>query len=128
MRTLILATILLLILAGALNAREITVQNRNKKFSLKYDESSLVYKDELTELSLIKKACNAHIVGRMVKQLNKHLERPFLEDGRPEFFKVTVDGKTAHEPRFGKRAVFLLSLHQEIKKLKIEENLNCNKN
>lgn len=122
------AIVFTLMLMNSVLAVEIKVEDRNRKYQIKYDETSIIYKDESSELSLLKKPCNAHILERMKKKLDKHLRRAFLEDSRPEFLKIKVEGNQGYEPRFGERAVFLLSMNQEIKKLKIEEDMNCNKN
>lgn len=122
------ALVLFFLLSFSVSGKEIIVQDKNREYSLSYDTVSVRYKDRLTSLSLQAQPCNEHILKRMVQKLDHHFNRPFLDSPRPEFLKLRIDGKEVYEPRFGKRSRFLLSMNQEIKKLKIEEDLNCNKN
>jgi len=126
MRTLILFGIIFISFSSF--AKDIVIEDGRRKFQISTTEEKIIYKDELTSLTMSKQACNVHIMERLKKRLDKYFKRPFLEDSRPEFIKLKVDGKPYFEPRFGERALFLLSLPDEIKKLKIEEDLNCAKN
>ena len=124
MRTLIY----LFLFSTSLYAKEITVEDGRLKYKLTYDAKEMRYQDEASELSLVKKDCNSHIVDRFEKKLDRFLEKPFLNDTRPGFLKIKIDGKEMYEPRFGDRAVFLVGITKEFKTLKIEESLNCVKN
>ncbi len=108
-------------------ARELIVVDRNLKYKLNFDNKIIRYETNDTSLSLENKKCSAHINERFIKTMNHFLETPFLNDSRAEFIQVALDQKLGFEPRFGKRAAFLLNMNDEIKKLKIEESLNCNK-
>lgn len=121
------ALILVLLFSSTIFAREIVVEDNRLKYNISVDEQSIRYKDELTELTLKKQECNAHIIKRTKMKFEKFLSKPFLEDSRPEFLKVKVDGKQGYEPRYGDRAIFLVRIPDEIKKLKIEESFNCKK-
>lgn len=122
------AIIIVLVFTSAqIFAKDFTVEDRRLKYKISYDEKSFSYRDEATEMSLIKKDCNAHIVERLKNKLDGYFKKPFLEDSRPEFLKILADGKVLYEPRYGERAVFFLKMPQEIKTLKIEESLNCKK-
>lgn len=121
--------LLALVVSHLATAKDIVIEDGHRKFELtlshKLGTYLVTYKDELTSLTLAKKKCNAHILERLNKRFDKLLERPFLEDPRPEFLKIKIDGKQFYGPRFGDRAVYLLSFPEEIKKLKIEEGFNC---
>ena len=124
MRTLIC----LFLFSTSLYAKEITVEDGRLKYKLSYDAKEVKYQDEASELSLVRKDCNSHIVDRFEKKLDRFLEKPFLNETRPGFLKIKIDGKEMYEPRFGDRAVFLVGMNKEFKTLKIEESLNCAKN
>lgn len=109
-------------------ARQMVVEDGHLKYKLAFDDNKLVYQNEVMDISLQKKECNRHIIERMNKKLNHFLEQPFLDDTRPGFLKITLDKKVGYEPRFGDRAIFLIQINQEIKKLKIEESFNCKTN
>ncbi len=126
MRSLILLTAVFISFSAM--TKEIEVQDGRRKFLLTITEDQVRYKDELTTLSLTKKDCNSHLITRLQRKIDKFFKRPLLEDSRQEFLKIKVDGKQFFEPRFGDRAVFFLSLPEEVKKLKLEESLNCEKN
>lgn len=126
MRTLILLAFIFT--AQSAMAKVLEVQDGRRQYQMTIVPDRIVYKDELTMLTLNKETCNSHLIKRMQSRIDKFFKRPFLEDSRPEFLKVKVDGKQYFEPRYGDRALFLLSVPEEMKKLKIEENLNCGKN
>lgn len=106
---------------------DIQVMDGRKKYQLILTETVVRYKDELTDVTLSKKECSAHLHQRFEREVKKMMSRPFLDDFRPEFLKIDIDGKVGYEPRYGHRAKWLLSVPVEMKKLKIEESLNCNK-
>jgi hypothetical protein len=108
--------------------KDFSFEEGHLKYKMSYDEKSIHYRDEATELSLTKKTCNSHIIERIKNKLDGYFKKPFLEDSRPEFLKIIMDGKTFYQPRYGERAVFLMTMPDEIKKLKIEESFNCGKN
>lgn len=117
----------LLIFSTTSLATELTVVDKNLKYKLSFDTSVIHYETSDTSLTLKKSKCNAHINDRFLKKMNSLLKTPFLHESRNDFIEVTVDGKTGFEPKHGKRAVALLGMNEEIKKMKIEESLNCAK-
>lgn len=125
MCTLIKILIILFSIQGF--AKELVVVDRNLKYKLNFDNKSIRYETNDTILTLENKKCSAHINERFLKKMNRLLETPFLNDKRDEFIQVVLDQKLGFEPRFGKRAEYLMNMNEEIKKLKIEESLNCKK-
>jgi hypothetical protein len=117
--------LLALVVSLPARAKDLVIEDGHRKYELTIAQKLITYKDELTSLTLAKKKCNAHILERLNKRFDKLLEQPFLEDARPEFLKVKIDGKQFYGARFGERAVYLLAFPREIKKLKMEEGFNC---
>lgn len=109
------------------SARELSVTNNNLKYTLNYNEELIHYNTIDADLSLKKEECNAHIIKRFVSEMGKFLKEPFANKFSPEFFEVKLDGIQLYSSRVGERALFLMSMHNEIKKIKIEEAFNCPK-
>lgn len=114
-------------ISTSLMARDIEVIDGNLKYSLKAQKDLLFYQAQNTTLSIAKKDCNAHIIDGFNKRLDRLLKYPFLQVNKPGFIQVKVDGVVGFEPRFGDRAVFLLTMNEKIKKSVIEDQLNCAK-
>lgn len=108
-------------------AHELVVIDGRLKYQLMTSAKSIAYNETETSLSFILKKCNAHILKRFNAKLDRLLINPFLVDGRKNYIEIKLDKKIGFEPRFGERAVFLLAMNEEIKKLKIEESFNCQK-
>lgn len=105
--------------------RDYEVEYGNVKYRLKATKDLVDYQSNGTSLSIAKRSCNAHIIESFYKKLSIIGKTPFLSTGREGFITVKIDNVTGYEPKFGKRAVFLLTMNEKIKKMKIEENLNC---
>lgn len=108
-------------------SREIFISNHNLKYTLKYDEQSIHYKTIDADYSFKKEECNTHIIKRFAAEMDKFLKDPFPNVKSQDFFGVKLDGAELYSPRIGERALFLMNMHHEIKKLKIEESFNCAK-
>ncbi len=108
-------------------AHEIEVSDKNLKYTLKTSKESISFGAQEISLSLERKKCNEHIIDSFNKSLDSFLKTPFLDFTRPGFIEVKLDTKVGYEPRVGKRATYFLSMYEQIKKAKIEEQLNCSK-
>ena len=111
----------------SLQARDIEVIDGKLKYTLVGLKDKLSYQAQNTTLLITRKDCNAHILDRFNKRLDRLLKYPFVQDNKPGFIQVKVDGVMGFEPRFGDRAVFLLTINEKIKKSVIEDQLNCAK-
>lgn len=122
---LIKSLFIILFLIQISEARELQVKNKNLAYKLTIDKTSMKFEAAEISLSLDSKDCNTHIRERFIRKLDRFLSRPFLTQSRDGSIEITLDGIKGHEPKFGKRAEYLLSMNEEFKKIKLEESLSC---
>ena len=122
-----LISVIVFSITTSLLARDIEVSDGNLKYTLRALKDQVFYQAQNTTLSISKKDCNAHIIDGFNKRLDRLLKYPFLQLNKPGFIQIKVDGLVGYEPRFGDRAVFLLTMNEKIKKSVIEDQLNCAK-
>lgn len=106
-------------------ASDYRVEYGNIKYRLSATDHNIDYQSEGIALSLAKRTCNAHIIESFNKKLKLITKSPFLQSGRAGYISVKIDNVSGFEPKFGKRAIFLLTMNEKMKKMKIEEELNC---
>lgn len=111
----------------AASARELEVLDKNLKYTLKTSKESISFNAQEVSISIERKKCNEHIIDSFNRDLDSFLKTPLLDFSRPGYLEIKLDTKIGYGPRFGKRATYLLSMYERIKKAKIEEQLNCSK-
>jgi hypothetical protein len=122
-----LLCILTFVSSQASYSHELIVTNGRLKYNLSAEAGFIRYKTQETSLSLEKRSCNGHIIDKFLRDLTRYMKGQLLHDQRGEFLVVKFDNDLGYVPKFGARAVFLVSMNERIKKLKIEEMLNCEK-
>lgn len=114
------------ILSSTLMAHELAVKDRFFTYSLSVEEGFIRFKTMNTNVSLERKKCNAHIIDRFRKQFDRYMKDPLAQVQRLNSIEVKLDSTSGYVDKKGNRAKFLRSMPNQIKKLKIEEGLNCN--
>ncbi|RPJ77664.1 MAG: hypothetical protein EHM20_05725 [Alphaproteobacteria bacterium] len=119
--------VVVLLASVAASARELEVRDKNLKYLLKASAESIAFTAQEISLSIERKKCNEHIIDSFNRDLDSFLKTPLLDFSRHGYLEIKLDTKIGYGPRFGKRATYLLSMYERIKKAKIEEQLNCSK-
>ena len=116
-----------LIITFSINAKELQVQDLNLIYKLSFDQNHIRYEAQEISLSLVHQKCSEHIIKRFNEKMDFILKMPEIKIQNENTFTLIIDKKTSYRSKFSNEAQFLLSMNNEIKKLKIEELLNCKK-
>lgn len=107
-------------------AHELSVKDKIFTYNLSVEEGFIRFKTMNTNVSLERQKCNAHIIDRFRKQFDRYMKDPLAQVQRLNSIEVKLDSTSGYVDKKGNRAKFLRSMPNQIKKLKIEEGLNCN--
>jgi uncharacterized membrane-anchored protein YjiN (DUF445 family) len=107
-------------------AHELAVKDKFFTYNLSVEESFIRFKTVNTNVSIERQKCSAHIIDRFRNQLDRYMKDPLAQVQRSGSLEVKFDSTSGYVDKKGNRAKFLRSMPNQIKKLKIEEGLNCN--
>jgi hypothetical protein len=114
-----LISLLLFILS--LNAKEISVSNRNINYKINYNDKSILYEAPGIELSLEKRKCNKYLFESFNKKINFALKQSFSDSANQESYLIKIDLSSKGNQDF------FINFDNYFKQLKIEELLSCQK-
>lgn len=109
-----------------LMAHELAVKDSFFTYNLSVEEGFIRFKTVNTNVSIERQKCSAHIVDRFRKQFDRYMKEPLAQVQRLNSLEVKLDSTSGFVHKKGKSANFLRSMPDQIKKMKIEEGLNCN--
>lgn len=107
-------------------AHELEVKDSFFTYNLSIEEGFIRFKTVNTNVSIERQKCSAHIIDRFRKQFDRYMKDPLSQVQRSNSLEVKLDSTSGFVHKKGKSANFLRSMPDQIKKLKIEEGLNCN--
>jgi hypothetical protein len=107
-------------------AHELAVKDRFFTYNLSVEEGFIRFKTVNSNVSIERKKCSAHIVDRFRKQFDHYMKDSLAQVQRSGSIEVKFDSTSGYVDKKGNRAKFLRTMPNQIKKLKIEEGLNCN--
>lgn len=105
----------------------IDVQYKLKSFHIIYDQNQLTYKDTLVYLTLKNKPCINESYLALKNNLDNYMAKEFHGTKDKHIMKVVYNGTAHYELNTTNRSEFLLNTLDEIKKIKTEEEIGCNK-
>lgn len=106
-------------------AKEVSVSYKMHNYKITYDEKKISYRGPYTDLSIMLKDCNAHIIKEFNSLMNANLKGDFLASKGSESYSITVDNSSKYDLLTSKRALFFANFNEYFKALKTEEHLNC---
>lgn len=109
-------------------AHELTVKDRFFTYNLTVEEGFIRFKTMNTNVSIERKKCSAHIIDRFRKQFDRYMKDPLAQVQLSNSLEVKLDSTSGFTDKKDNRTRFLRSMPNQIKKMKIEEGLNCNSN
>jgi len=122
------ALILLVSFHSRAFARELKIKDGLKQYSLSYGEELVKFNSTTMKLSLKKSDCNADILKKLSTQvrlmLTKSVRQPRAGRG---LIEVNDDGKIFYVSSKIASGKFFRLLPSEMKRIKIEDGLRCNK-
>ena len=101
-----------------------------KQFTLTYSESAVAIKGYKLDLSLQRKECNAHIINRFYKEMSDFIQKwikSTLNDKQEKGVSVQIEEERYFFDNQSEAGNVLLSLPNEILRMKWEEKFNCKK-
>ncbi|MBA2403478.1 MAG: hypothetical protein H0V66_01795 [Bdellovibrionales bacterium] len=109
-------------------AGDILVKEGMRSYTLKHSETFIELKATSINLSLVKKACNE----KMLKQFNAKVEtalKKMIKQVQPSgrSLKFVVDAREFYTPMDSIPGKFFSVVPEEIRRMKIEESLRCDK-
>ena len=112
-----------------LQAKEITVISRNANYNLTIDKNeNISLKGHLINLNMKKNKCNSHIVFDFGEKIEKIINTGFVSKKKGKiFFKTVLNGKIYYESYSSKRGQAFLKIPREMQRMKIEENILCDR-
>lgn len=109
-------------------AKELIVISRTSTFKVRYGENRVWLKGPQLELSLNKTDCNADILGAFSQRIGILLKtKPLSKSQGLQQFKFIVDGTEYFESYQSKAGYVLLTIPDEVQRMKIEEKVLCSK-
>ena len=114
-------------LTDTIHAKTINFSQNNYRYELKFDLNTLSFKDSNTDLSLIAKKCNQHILKYSKVLIENFLSHEFNTNQSEDSIRLEIDHKVFYESPHTTRGTYFKNFRKYILSKKIEEDLNCSK-
>ncbi len=110
-------------------AGEILVKEGMRSYNLKHSENFIELKAASIELSLVKKPCNEKLMKKFNAQVETVLKRMIKQvQTSGSSLKLVVDAREFYTPMNSLAGKFFSDVPDEMRRMKIEESLRCDKN
>lgn len=96
-----------------------------RRFTVILNTKSIQFKSRDMELSINSRACSQKTLKGFYKEFQQILNGPQSHDG--ETLTYSLKGKVRSESLLSRKGRYIISLPDEIKRIKIEEYLRCKK-
>lgn len=107
-------------------ARDITVTEGLKSYTLKASDTFVELRSQGIKLSLVKQACNEGMIKKFSSQVELMLNRATKQvQPIPQSVKVSDGSSEFYSPVRSPAGKFFQAIPDEMKRLKMEESLRC---
>jgi molecular chaperone DnaK (HSP70) len=88
-------------------------------------ENKISFKGQFSDLSLVKKDCNQHIIKKIQSKFRNYLKADFKNSPVINGYTIQIDQKVKYDFSENNRATFFIYFESYFKTLKLEEKLSC---
>ena len=94
-----------------------------RKFKLSFSNSLIDFSSRDMNISIAKKKCTEAMIKKFNKEIGMYLDKTASIEGKAIYY--SIDENLKKESVFSEKGSYIISLPQEVKRLKLEEYLRC---